>query len=376
MFRIARSIRRLLVITTAVALAQLLTPPSASAQIGPIIVNVNPLDVTAAALDSTPQADAPDGLAFIYGTNFGFAQGTVTLSTVPLQIVSWDNQAIIAKLPSGVAPGFTYDLLVAIGGSPAQQDTFQVSIGSGPPGPTGATGADGATGATGADGANGADGATGATGADGANGADGATGATGADGANGVDGATGATGATGTTGYDGGDRSGSARRDRLHRRKRFHWRKRPNRRYGHNWCQRHQWCYWCHRRERHQRRHGRDRGDGPGRGPADLPRGDWPSALEWRNDGCHLRRRIRVYSDRDRHRYEHDWQYLLELPDRRWIPQRRECINYRLHARDSRHRWFPLQNPGGPDVQLVRGRAESVGTARMTDAGATAAARS
>ena len=47
---------------------------------------------------------------------------------MPLQIVSWDNQTIIAKLPPGVNPGFTYDLLVAIGTSPAQRTHSRVDL--------------------------------------------------------------------------------------------------------------------------------------------------------------------------------------------------------------------------------------------------------
>ena len=53
---------------------------------------------------------------------------TVRLNTFPLEVVSWVDQEIVAKLPSGVTAGFTYEIFVNTGPGPNQQDIFEVAI--------------------------------------------------------------------------------------------------------------------------------------------------------------------------------------------------------------------------------------------------------
>jgi hypothetical protein len=135
----------------------------------------------------------------ISGVDFGTAAPAVDLDGTVLTVVSNNSSTIVAKLPSGLAPG-SYILTVSPRNSliPA---LFVATYGAvGPQGPMGLIGATGATGATGPAGPVGATGATGAQGTVGAMGPAGATGATGATGPAGPVGATGATGAAGATG--------------------------------------------------------------------------------------------------------------------------------------------------------------------------------
>ena len=105
-------------------------------------------------INITGQNLSPSGLA-----------PTVAFAHTGLSLLSFTNRSIVAKLPSGLAPG-SYSLTVT--NSSSETATFSVTIGAvgptgpqGPPGPQGLQGSSGATGSNGSQGPPGAQGQTG-----------------------------------------------------------------------------------------------------------------------------------------------------------------------------------------------------------------------
>ena len=169
------------------------------------------------------------GSVTINGAHFlqqkGQLQVYVSGVSTPLVVASYTDNAIVALLPAGVAPGgYLFSLVKTRGdggdGTANDGDEFYFTLGAqgakgdkgdagevGPQGPAGQTGLKGDTGPAGAQGTagtNGTPGARGDTGATGAQGPKGDTGATGAQGPKGDTGATGAQGPKGDTGATGG----------------------------------------------------------------------------------------------------------------------------------------------------------------------------
>lgn len=98
----------------------------------------------------------------ISGNNLGTVAPTVRLGGVILEVVSYSNTSVVARLVSGTAAG-TYDLSL---GSPQYYQKARISavVGQPVPGPVGPQGPAGPTGATGPMGPSGPTGPTGATG--------------------------------------------------------------------------------------------------------------------------------------------------------------------------------------------------------------------
>jgi hypothetical protein len=97
----------------------------------------------------------------ISGTGFKPAASapTVTLDNLSLTLVSSTNLAVVAKVPTSLAPG---SYLLTVMNSASQSATFNVTVGAvGPAGATGPAGPKGATGATGQAGPRGATGPAG-----------------------------------------------------------------------------------------------------------------------------------------------------------------------------------------------------------------------
>jgi hypothetical protein len=91
--------------------------------------------------------DAVNDQIVINGQNFGADTGTATLQGIPLPIVSWSANQIIASYAVGGAPPGTYLLIVSRGPSATQSDAFHLTFGAagakgdtGAPGPAGETG--------------------------------------------------------------------------------------------------------------------------------------------------------------------------------------------------------------------------------------------
>jgi hypothetical protein len=166
---------------------------------------------SAAQLVITSAAGDPiNDQIIINGREFGGVAAQVTVEGVPLPIITWSENHIIAAYSVSTAPAGTYLLIVSKGPSTTRTDAFHLTFGAtgakgdtGDKGDPGLQGLPGDRGDKGDKGDTGAAGATGPTGATGPGGPPGATGAAGATGATGVAGPTGATGATGATGPQG-----------------------------------------------------------------------------------------------------------------------------------------------------------------------------
>jgi len=132
----------------------------------------------------------------IAGSNFGTAQGTVTLDGMSsITLLTWTDAAITGQLSATQAPG---TFLLQVTTSSTTVASFDATIGvAGPTGPTGAAGP------TGPAGPSGPAGTTGPIGATGPAGLRGPAGPTGSAGAMGVQGPVGPTGPTGPAGPQG-----------------------------------------------------------------------------------------------------------------------------------------------------------------------------
>lgn len=88
--------------------------------------------------------DLEGGTLIIKGWNFNFVNLLeVTLGELgPLNIIGTTDTEITANLPPGIIDG-DYLLTVAKGDAPSQRDSYNLTIGQGPPGPEGPTGPQG-----------------------------------------------------------------------------------------------------------------------------------------------------------------------------------------------------------------------------------------
>ena len=177
----------------------------------PVIYWAGPNSTVGANL--TGAANYPNGSILIKGANLG--KGTVELNGKPVNVLSSDDQQIVAQMPAGIEPG-TYLLKVTWGSGSKDTVSSYLTIGAmgpmGPQGPAGPAGPQGiqgpagpqgATGAAGPQGPKGDTGAVGPTGPQGPQGAPGPQGPQGVQGPQGTQGQTGAQGPTGPTGAQG-----------------------------------------------------------------------------------------------------------------------------------------------------------------------------
>jgi hypothetical protein len=64
----------------------------------------------------------------IYGTNFGYTQGTVTIGGISATIIAWTATSIVVQVPNGLTAG-SYSVEVATSSSSVfntETSTFQV----------------------------------------------------------------------------------------------------------------------------------------------------------------------------------------------------------------------------------------------------------
>lgn len=163
----------------------------------------SPPEITHAEVDSNTK------LLYVYGQSLASRESpVVTLGGVELAVVSYQSDAVSARVPDAIldAPG-SYQLVVTPRRTLSWLAVFVVAIGSGgtqgPAGPAGPAGATGPAGPVGETGPAGPTGATGATGPAGSPGAQGEPGLPGPQGPIGPMGAPGVPGAQGPAGPQG-----------------------------------------------------------------------------------------------------------------------------------------------------------------------------
>jgi hypothetical protein len=173
-----------------------------------------PAAAEAPVIGSVHVDDAAGRIA-IHGNRFGAMEAPiVTLEGIPLEIVNWTSNELVATLPAGTPPG-TYFLGVQNMDPSAEEVhrsfvSYYAAVGAegpegpqGVPGPAGPMGPDGPVGPPGPTGTQGPQGEMGAQGPQGEPGPQGAQGETGAQGPQGLTGPQGLQGDTGLQGPQG-----------------------------------------------------------------------------------------------------------------------------------------------------------------------------